>query len=367
MKYWRGYLIAAVMLIATWAMNQFASTHSKLVDMVYPYMTRLLQTNLAQWSSGVDFCLWQLLVLFGLVAFVASIVLMVIFQWNPLQWFGWVLAAVSTVVMLNMGMYGMNQHTLSIAQDVHLETSDYSVTSLEDAAEYYLQKATELAPQISRDGSGNPTTMEFATLAQDAAQGFETLIYEQEYAIFAGSLLPVKELGFAQLYGGATGKHFYLTGEAAVNPNVPGVGLPFAICEQMARRMSIGRDGDADFAAFLACTFHDDVKFQYSGYLMAFRECYNALASLETAGGKAALKRIESQLKGRVKSDLQTYNAFLGKNADSFTDDGVYLLVNWHIQTVVLPSEEQEKDQVVLFDPLDETDERLQDLLKPAE
>ena len=352
MKYWRGYLIAAVMLIATWAMNQFASTHSKLVDMVYPYMTRLLQTNLAQWSSGVDFCLWQLLVLFGLVAFVASIVLMVIFQWNPLQWFGWVLAAVATVVMLNMGMYGMNQHTLSIAQDVHLETSDYSVTSLEDAAEYYLEKATELAPQISRDGSGNPTTMEFATLAQDAAQGFETLIYEQEYAIFAGSLLPVKELGFAQLYGGATGKHFYLTGEAAVNPNVPGVGLPFAICEQMARRMSIGRDGDADFAAFLACTF---------------QECYNALASLETAGGKAALKRIENQLKGRVKSDLQTYNAFLGKNADSFTDDGVYLLVNWHIQTVVLPSKEQEKDQVVLFDPLDETDERLQDLLKPAE
>ena len=367
MKYWRGYLIAAVMLIATWAMNQFAATHSKLVDMVYPYMTRLLQTNLAQWSSGVDFCLWQLLVLFGLVILLASIVLMVIFHWNPVQWFGWVLAAFATVIMLNMGMYGMNQHTLSIAEDVHLKTTDYSVTALEAAAEYYLEQADTLAPQIARDSSGNPKTLEFSALAEDAGEGFRTLTYEQEYPIFAGSLLPVKELGFTELYAGTTGKYFCLTGEATVNPNVPGVGLPFVICEQMAHRMSIAREGDTAFAAFLACAFHSDVKFQYSGYLMAFRECYNALASLETAAGKSAYQRIDRQLKGKVASDLQTYNSFLGSAANSYTDDCVYLLVNWHVQTVVLPSQNQEQDNVVLFDPLDETDERLSDLLKPTE
>lgn len=367
MKYWRGYLVAVITLIAAWVMHQFAAAHTKLVDMVYPYMTRLLQTNLAQWSSGVDFCLWQLLVLLGLVALLVTVVLMVIFRWNPLQWFGWVLAAVATVVMLHVGIYGMNQHAGSIAQDVHLNTAEYSVSALEDAANYYLEQATTLAPQIARDSGGKPKAADFQQLAENAGKGFEILTYEKEYAIFAGSTLPVKQLGFSGLYGGTAGRHFWLTGEAAVNPDVPAVGMPFVMCKYMAQRMSVARDGDSGFAAFLACTVHEDVKFQYSGYLMAFRECYNALASLETAGGKSAFKRVESRLNGRVESDLQAYNDFLGNAAGEYTDDGVNLLVNWHIQTVVIPSQEQEQDKVVLFDPLDEDDERLSDLINPTE
>ena len=63
MKYWRGYLISAVMLIATWAMNQFASTHSKLVDMVYPFVIRTVQDYLAEWTSVFEFPIWQPLAL----------------------------------------------------------------------------------------------------------------------------------------------------------------------------------------------------------------------------------------------------------------------------------------------------------------
>ena len=367
MKYWRGYLVAGILFVAAWALNQFAAAHVQLMDMVYPYMTRLFQTSLAQWASGADFCLWQMMLLLGIAAFLASVVLMVVLRWNPFQWFGWVLTVVAVANLLNVGIYGMNRHTGSIADDVRMETSEYSLSALEDAAKYYLEKAGELSSGVSRDGSGNVKAGEFDQLAQKAAKGFEVLTYERHYPIFAGSMLPVKELGWSGLYGGVTGKTVAFTGEAAVNPNVPAVGMPFAMCKEMAHRMSISREGDANFAAFLACVNNDDSRFVYSGYLQAFRQCYNALQALESAGGKAAFQRVNTKLSGRVEQDLNTYNDFLGNAGDDVSDDAVNLLVNWHIQTVVVPSQLEEEDKVILFDPLDETDERLSGLLQPTE
>ena len=92
MKYWRGYLVAAFLAIATFAITQFAAGHRLLVDMVYPYMVRMLLPEVTAWSSSVDFCLWQTLLLFVIGGVVLSIILMVLFRWNPVQWFGWILA-----------------------------------------------------------------------------------------------------------------------------------------------------------------------------------------------------------------------------------------------------------------------------------
>ena len=39
----------------TWVLTQFGDRFATLVDMVYPYVTRLIQTSLSGWSSGADF------------------------------------------------------------------------------------------------------------------------------------------------------------------------------------------------------------------------------------------------------------------------------------------------------------------------
>ena len=97
MKYWRGYLTAFIFAVITWALLQFGQNFTGLVDMVYPYVIRTLQNMLAQWSGGVDFVLWQVLVVALAVLALASVVLMIVLKWNPVQWAGWVLAAVSVV------------------------------------------------------------------------------------------------------------------------------------------------------------------------------------------------------------------------------------------------------------------------------
>lgn len=374
MRYWFGYLTAGIFAAITWVLMQFGQRFSTLVDMIYPYVIRTLQGMLAEWTSSVDFPVWQVLAVALGVLILASLVLMLILKWNPIQWAGWVLAVFSGLYMLNTMMWGLNYYAGTLAEDMRLEVASYNLEELTEATLYYRDKANDLAAQIPRDAAGNPDFADFAQLAQQAGDGFHTLTYTNHYSIFAGSVVPVKELGWADLYTsmGVTGVTFGMTGESAVNPNVPDVGLPFAMAHEMAHRMSIAPERDANFAAFLACTANSDPQFQYSGYLMAFRYCYTALTSVDAQGAVTVSQGISQQLRG----DMAGYTAFFDNRVSTTSSDlassvnDAYLklsgeeggmdsyaevcdlLVNWHIQIVVLPSITVEDSP---FDPYDET------------
>ena len=346
--------------------------------MIYPYVIRTLQTTLAQWSGQVDFCLWQLLAVVLGVIVLASIVLMILFKWNPISWFGWVLAAGCGIYMLHMLVFGLNYYAGSLSEDIRMESSAYTLGELTEATEYYRDKANELALQVSRDSAGNVSFAGFEDLAEKAGEGFRYLTYQRKYSVFAGSTLPVKKLGWADMYTsmGITGVTMGLTGEAAVNPQIPDVTLPFTMCHEMAHRMCIASERDANFAAFLAARFNQDISFQYSAYFMAYRYCYSALASVNSQSAAAAAARVQAGVSETLQRDLTAYNTFFqsrrsataAKVADTANDTylkasgesaGVAsygqvcdLLVAWHIQEVVIPSLAVEQSR---FDPYDES------------
>ena len=377
MKYLRGYLCAAIFGAIAWVLMQFGQRYTELVDMVYPYVIRTVQTFLAQWTGGVDFCVWQLLAVALGALILASIVLMVVLKWNPIQWLGWVIAVFAGIYMLHTLAWGLNYYAGPLADDLRMDVGQYNLEELTEAAEYYRDKANELADQVTRDSSGNVNFSEFGMLAEMAGDGFQTLVYDHSYPIFAGSTLPVKELGWADMYSsmGITGVTFGLTGEAAVNPQIPDVTLPFTMCHEMAHRMCIAPERDANFAAFLACAFHEDVQFRYSGYFMAYRYCYNALSGVNTQSASAAAARVANGVSDLLQNDLEEYNRFFASRKDNVatniadTANDTYLkvsgdasgiasygqvcdlLVNWHIQEVVIPSLTIDVNP---FDPYDE-------------
>ena len=377
MKYWTGYLTAGIIGAVTWALMRLAENFEELVDMVYPYVTRTALDVLAGWSSGVSFCLWQVGALLLGIGLIASIVLMIVMKWNPIQWLGWVLTGAVTIYFLNTLVFGLNYHAGPLAEDIRLEVRQYTVEELEDAAVYYRDKANFLAKQVKRDANGDVDFDDFETLAKKAGDGFDTLVYKFSYPVFAGCTLPVKELGWANMYTsmGITGVTMGITGEAAVNPQIPAVSIPFTMCHEMAHRMSIANERDANFTGFLASMANEDVQYQYSGYFMAYRYCYNSLLGANTMEASAAAGRVAADVNAELKHDLDGYtrlfstrqsktatkvantanDAYLRTSGDSagvrsygeVTD----LLVSWHYQRVILPTiTTQEKK----FDPFDE-------------
>ena len=399
MKYWRGYLVTAVLGFFSWALLDFAKNHTQLVDMFYPYMTRMIQGTLAQWSGGTDQLLWQLLLVLFVVVLLATVVMMIVLRWNPIQWLGWVLAVASLVLFLNTGLYDLNEYAGPLAADIKLEMTDYTLSELEQAAAYYRDQANELATLVKRDSKGDVTFPEFEEMAEMAGDGFQYMTYHEHVAVFYGTAnavdstrwsewdtLPVKELGWTDWFTsvGVTGIHMPLTGEIAVNTQIPAVAQPFVISREMARRLCIANEGDAEFAAYLACQANPSPSFQYSAMLMAYRSCRDALESLPGAQAAQALEAVMKLEGDELRRDLQQYETFFAVNRNeeriaqletltTLWDDVSYqvrdflgveslnvetaafhdLLVSWHIQEVVLPTVIPEEEENP-FDPFNE-------------
>ncbi len=377
MRYWRGYLTAAIVAVITGGLVLLAKRFSTLVDAFYPFLTREIQTVLCTWSSTADVVVWQVIAMLLLLGLLLSVVLMIALKWNFVQWLGWVLACVSLVWMLHTGVYGLNYYAGPLSDDIHLGSNDFTVDDLEDATIFFRDKANALAGEMRRDKNGDLVFSDFDTLAEAAGQGFHTLTYEQSGSVFAGALEPVKELAWADLYSsmGILGVTMPLTGEAAVNPQIPAIALPFTMCHEMAHRMCIATEDDANFAAFLACLANEDPQFQYSAYYMAYRYCYSALLSSGSAQAAAAAARIDLEVSSYLRYDMKVYDRFFaGKNnalasavADTANDAYIKLsgdengtesynrvsvsLVNWYLEVMVKPYLEEEN--VPGFDPLD--------------
>ena len=378
MKMLRGYIAAGIIGALAWVLTKFGERFTTLVDMIYPYVIRTMQGYLATWSGAVDMLVWQLLaVALGVVA-LGGLVVVIVMKWNPIAWGGWVLTAVSLVWLLHTAMFGLNYYAGPLADDIRLDVGRYSVNELAEATEYYRDKANELAPLVERDADGNVDFSEFHVLANMAGEGFHTLTHDYSYPVFAGSLEPVKELGWADMYTsmGITGFTCGITGEAAVNPQIPDVTLPFTMCHEMAHRMCIAREDDANFAAFLACSVHEDVQFRYSAYYMAYRYCYSALATAQSTSAAAAAARIDSEVSDLLRRDLKYYDQFFSskkddkatKVADTVNDTylktsgdaagvGSYgevcdLLANLYIKEILMPNQVQNAEGA--FDPYDE-------------
>ena len=385
MKYWFGYLTAAIIGALTWVLMQFGERFSTLVDMVYPYVIRTVQGYLAQWSGSVNFLLWQFLAIALAVVILASLVAVIATKKSLIAWGGWVLSAFAFIYLLHTMLWGLNYYAGPLSEDIRMETAQYTIDELAEATEYYMDRANTLADRMKRDGSGNLTYPEFQELADRAGLGFQRLVYNRSFPIFAGSDLPVKKLGWADMYTsmGITGVTFGITGEAAVNPQIPDVTLPFTMCHEMAHRMCIASERDANFAAFLACSVHPDLEFEYSAYFMAFRYCFNALASVKTVAAQQYAADLREGIGAKLQKDLTDYDNFFRAKQDKAateianTANDTYLrtsgetagiasysqvcdlLVNWHIQEVVLPSIAVEESH---FDPYDETQVDISDI-----
>lgn len=355
MKYWRGFLTAGIIGACTLALTEFAKNHPTLVDMIFPYISRMISGSMAEWSSGVSFCLWQVFLVLCVLAVCTLLVLAIVLRWNILQVTGWITAAASVIMFLQFGVFGLNRYAGPLADDIRVEVTNYDIAELEEAAKYFLEEAKKANGQL---GEGKPKAPDFEVLANQASDGFHSLVYDRKFSVFANSTVPVKKLSWGGYYTGTgtTGVTVSLTGESAVNPEVPGILMPYAMCHEMAHRISIYADRDANFAAFLACTHNSDPYFVYSGYLNAYRYCLKALQSFNSDNAQAACQRLMSEELSHFGSEINTIDNFY-KSAESANDfrNNVQLLVSWYIQEVYLPSHVEGDDDAPSFDPMDET------------
>lgn len=369
MKKYFGFFVAAGALLLTWAMTALAKRYGDILDAFYPYVTRWGQKILAGISSIFPFTLWQALAVLLVLLLFGSLGLVIWKKRSLVRWLGWVLAVVSLGWCAHVGIYGLNFHASALSQDIRMEKVDLTQADLENALIFFRDQANDLAEKLPRDENENLLYDHFNVLAEKAGMGYKNLTKEG-YSVFAGSVLPPKKLAWAWLYNsmGICGVSMALTGEASVNPDIPNMSIPYVMCHEMAHRMCIALEDDANFAAFLACEANEDLQFQYSAYYMAYRYCYNALAKAD----RAALQEIHNGVRDLFRRDLKFYDAFFAREQKpaattvANTANNAYIqasgdkngtasygmvatqLVTWYLQET-----RPEENEVPKFDPTD--------------
>lgn len=367
MKNLRGIIVAAVFVALAVILQQVAAHFGILMGMAYPFASKTIVEFLAAWTAEFDFVLWQSVVAVYLVAVVVSFGLMILFRWNFLRWLGWVLAPAAVTYFLFTAVWGLNNYTKPLNESMKLEVTDYTVTELKEAAEFYCQQADRLAGQILRDENGDVVLPTLEEMNQIMTDSYNDLVWE--FSIFAGPRGPVKELGWSSLFSrfGVDGVTMALTGEAAVNLEQYGSRIPFNMCHEVAHQLAISREDEANFAGFLACERSENTLFRYSGYLEAFLACSNTLYDFSYSdwqevwqGASESLRHDVEQLnqvaasrEGPVQDAAQsTYSSYLehnGQEAGVATYGRVTdLLVAWYQARYVIDT----TPEPTQFDPL---------------
>ena len=253
----------------------------KMPDAFFPAyrsFSKALANVLATAACWCPVALWDWMLAYILVMIIATLIRRLWKRMPLLHWASWSLLVVAAICALAVDGWALNHYAPTLASDMGLEVHECSTDELAEATEHYLQEAAALAGQVPREEGGSLIAQDFFEMAPIAGDAYEK--QGEEYPIFQGCTRPVKALilfGEPLLYSGHTGIYWATTGESSVPLHTATAEMPFTMCHEAAHRLGIAREQEANFAAFVACTTNDDVRFRYSGCYSAFSYCLNAL------------------------------------------------------------------------------------------
>lgn len=191
------------------------------------------------------------------------------------RWSGvflWSFGAAGVFFAMFLVLWGFNYARPSLADRSALSADTVDADAVLSAGE----RAAEITSSLF-DALGNertPTVMPFTfdELNQKLDQAFERLRLPGDGIDFSPT--PAKPLAGSKLFSylGVSGIFIPFTGEPSVNVLQPDVALPLVVAHEKAHQRGVTHEGEASFAAFLACADESSpVYFRYAAYLFATR------------------------------------------------------------------------------------------------
>lgn len=175
-------------------------------------------------------------------------------------------------------LWGLNYNRLPFAQIASLDVHPSSVDELSGLCSRLIDRANKLRNSIPESPKG-------VFLLKDGCSGSLKRAYKgyinagKTYPELSGNYGDPKGVTFSRFmsYTGISGIYFPFTGEANVDIDMPQSMIPCTACHEMAHQRGFAREDEANYIAYLTCSMHPDIDFQYSGTLLALIHSTNAL------------------------------------------------------------------------------------------
>ncbi len=199
---------------------------------------------------------------------------------------------------------GINYQRRPFSECEGIKREAYSVEELQRVCESLTQDVNTYAGQAERDAGGlmvlDGSERELAVQAMHRlGEHYQSMegYYPKPKALAGSWLLSVQNL---------TGIYAPFTVEANYNNDMPDYNIPFTACHELSHLRGFMQEEEANFIAYLACMESGSAEFRYSGSLLGWIHCMNALRGADAE----AWREVREQLSEEVELDLEANHEF---------------------------------------------------------
>lgn len=215
--------------------------------------------------------------------------------------------AAGILFFLYAAFCGVNYHRTSFARETGMEWEGAAAEELEAVCRDLTSAVNRTGRQVKRDENGLMMLTEDVSV--HAVRAMEKLaadypclegFYPQPNGLEFSWILSVQQL--AGIYSPFTIEANYNTDMAAYN-------IPFTACHELAHLRGFMQEQEANFIGFLAGINADSAEFNYSGYMLGWIYCTNALYEEDPE----TYEELRGELSEEVRADLEANSQFWAK------------------------------------------------------
>ena len=225
--------------------------------------------------------------------------------WPLLRWVADTIFGVVALLFLFILLWGGNYFAPPLEVRLGLDMTPQSEEVLFETALFHRDRMIEAAALADRSES-------FDILAEASADSMKRLAEDFPEILGGGHISPPKRIWTTPLWGrlGVMGIYSPLTGEAFVNPITTTPFLPAVMNHELAHRLGIAPEDEANFIAYLAGAQSPHPMVRYSVELMAFLYCLRALENEELQ--RVLLEGIPREIWDDVQNHQEAWASYRG-------------------------------------------------------
>ncbi len=234
---------------------------------------------------------------------------------------GWIL---SVALLLYMLLHGANFYRKPASELIGLDTSQKSAELLQELCTELAKRASSERQNLKENENGTAVlSQSLSKTLKMAGEGYKTL--QKEYPFLWGAVGRAKPVRLSHWwsYTGITGMYFPFIVEANVNIDQPEFDIPATAAHEIAHTRGFAREDECNFFAFLSCLVSPSADYRYSGALMAYVYCSNALYAYDKDMWSAAYQHLSDGVKRDLAERSRYWKQFEGeiqKTADKVND-----------------------------------------------
>lgn len=221
-----------------------------------------------------------------------------------ISWVSGVLLGAVFLIFLYVICCGINYRRTSFSEESGIIPIEYSAEELKEICVQLTEELNELSDQVLRNEEG------IMVLSVDEGEQAISAMRSlgEEYESLSGYYPRPKKLIVSELlsYQGLSGIYLPFTVEANYNGDMIPYNMPFTACHELSHLRGFMQEDEANFIAFLACIRDENIDFQYSGYMLGWTYCMNALYRMDDE----SWQEVRGLLDKTIEKDLLANNEF---------------------------------------------------------